>query len=81
MDKEKKGIGWFILELYTPTPPDHTTYISADIHKQSNTNILVDTSSSERMHINTKSNSNVEIDVGSNEVAFINNRTSITLER
>ena len=77
----RKGIGWFILELYTPTPPEHTTYINADIHKQSNTNILVDISSSESAHINTKSNSNVEIDAGSNEVAFINNRTSITLER
>ena len=77
----RKGIGWFILELYTPTPPDHTTYISADIHKQLNTNILINTSSSESAQINTKSNSNVEIDVGSNENAFINDRTSITLER
>lgn len=60
MDR-KRNMGWFVLELYTATPNDVTTYMTADIDRTSSLAIDVQDKSTQTQTIATAGNTSVNV--------------------
>ena len=77
MNKGMKGIGWFILELYTPTPPEVTTNMEVDIDKIAYQRSIINKCTNRNVKIITEINEQMKIDVRTNSDVIIETKTNI----
>ena len=77
MDKGRKGIGWFTLELYTPTPPEVTTNMEFDIDKITYQRSIINKCTNRNVKIITEINEQMKIDVRTNSDVIIETKTNI----
>lgn len=81
MDNNRKGIGWFTLELYTPTPQEITTNMEVGIDIGTNSSIGIDNKTNGNIDIDTKTSSCIEIDISSHGKFSVKTKTDICEER
>lgn len=72
-----KGIGWFTLKLYTPTPKKHTTYIDSYIDVETDKKVSIDSYTVENVNIDLGSKINAKVDKGTIEDVAIQTNTKL----
>lgn len=70
-----KGIGWFVLELYTPTPSKYTTYMDAEIDVKTDKKSVIDNHTIKDVNIDVGSKYKAKINTNTNDDVMIQTKT------